>query len=48
MIEKPEPHYANLAEMVNSPEYQEFIKLLRLGMEEGIIEIYPPLPEETK
>ena len=38
-------HYKDLTEMIASPEYQRLIKLIRQGIEDGTITIYPSLPE---
>ena len=48
MPHKPTHHYKDLQEMINSPEYKEYIELIRQGVEAGIIEVYPPLPEKDK
>ena len=36
--------YKNLHEMLKSPAYIRMLELLRKGVEEGTITIYPPLP----
>ena len=41
-------HYKNIKEMIESPEYKKYIKLIRLGIKKGILEAYPPLPEEVE
>lgn len=38
--------YKNLQEMLESPEHKEYIKLIRQACKAGIIDVYPPLPEE--
>ena len=43
---KPARRYKNLAEMVASPEYKECGRLIRQGIREGVLEAYPPLPDE--
>ncbi len=43
--DKSEHHYKNLKEMIDSPEYQRFIRLVRQGVREGVVDVYPPLPE---
>lgn len=40
-------HYKNLQEMLESPEYKEYIKLIRKGCEAGILIAQPPLPKEV-
>lgn len=41
-------HYKDLQKMINSPEYQRFIKHIRQLIAEGKITIYPPLPPEEE
>ena len=43
---EPVRHYKNLQEMIESPEYREFVRLVRQGCKEGIFKSYPPLPKE--
>ena len=38
--------YKDLQEMIKSPEYKNFIQLIRRGVAEGILTVDPPLPPE--
>ena len=36
--------YKNLQEMMDSPEYKELILKVYMGVKEGFVDVYPPLP----
>ena len=40
--------YRSLQEMQNSPEHKELERLVRQGVKEGVIDVFPPLPEERR